>query len=355
MVCKGAGMTEQYRVGVTADVPSPNESIWFWDIGLDRLTAAGLKWEILVPAYDGRLVGLNRFDAVLSLGHQPFSQEAVAAAPRLKHVARLGAGYDGIDVDGLTAEGVVVTTTPDAARRPLALAAMTLLLAVSHRLVENHRTATSGRWSDRGQHRGVGLAGRTVGILGFGSVGADLAKLLAPIGVRLITNDRPSTRRRAAEHGMELVDLERLAAESDYLVVTAALTDSSRGLISAKFLASMKRTAYLINVARGGLVDQDALTTALREKSIAGAGLDVLEPEPPKPDEPLLAMDNVLVTPHALCWTADFTESVSTSAIEAIIDVAQGRRPTQVLNDAVYAAPVQRRPRHQQSATGTRR
>lgn len=326
-----------YRVGLTADCARPDGSTIFGDVGLHRLTDAGLTWDVL-PAVDGHVAPaevLAPYDAVLSFGHLHFSRELVAAAPRLLHVARFGAGYDGIDVTGLAAEGVVVTTTPLAVRRPLALAGLTLLLAVSHRLVENHRAATAGRWADRGRYRGAGLAGRTVGIVGLGGVGADLAGLLAPLGVRVIAADPYASVERAASLGVALVEVARLAAESDYVLVTAALTPETRHLVGAEFLAAMKPSAYVVNVARGGLVDQAALTTALRDGSIAGAALDVLDPEPPAAGDPLLTMDNVIVTPHALCWTADFTRDVATSAIEAIIDVAHGRPPAHPVDPSV--------------------
>lgn len=326
-----------YRVGLTADCARPDGSTIFGDVGLERLTDAGLTWDVM-PDVDGHAAPaevLAPYDAVLSFGHLHFSRDLVASTPRLLHVARFGAGYDGIDVAGLAAEGVVVTTTPLAVRRPLALAGLTLLLAVSHRLVENHRAATVGRWTDRGLYRGAGLAGRTVGIVGLGGVGADLAGLLAPLGVRVIAADPYASVERAASLGVALVEVGRLAAESDYVLVTAALTPETRHLVGAAFLAAMKPSAYVVNVARGGLVDQAALTAALRDGAIAGAALDVLDPEPPAAEDPLLAMDNVIVTPHALCWTADFTRDVATSVIEAIIDVAHGRPPVHAVDPGV--------------------
>lgn len=326
-----------YRIGLTADCAEPDGTTIFGDIGLFRLVEAGLSWEVM-PAVDGHVPAvdvLGRYDAVLSFGHLHFPRELVAATPRLVHVARFGAGHDGIDIGGLAAEGVVVTTTPQAVRRPLALAALTMLLAVSHRLVENHRAATSGRWTDRGRYRGAGLAGRTVGIVGFGGVGADLAGLLAPLGVRVIAADPFADADRAATLGVTLVDLGQLASAADYVVVTAALTPGTHHLIGAAFLAEMRSTAYLVNVARGGLVDQAALTEALLHGSLAGAALDVLDPEPPARDDPLLAMDNVIVTPHALCWTADFTRDVATSVVDALVDVAYGRPPAHPVDPGV--------------------
>lgn len=328
---------EEYVVGLSSDVTAPDGSTIFGDVGLDRLTDAGLRWEVMAPiaGHAPTAAELAPYDAVLSFGHWGYSRDVVAAAPRLKHVARFGAGFDGIDLAGLAAEGVVVTNTPNGVRRPLALAAMTLLLALSHRLVDNHRAAAAGRWADRGSYRGLGLAGRTVGIIGFGGVGADLAELIAPLGVQIVTVDRPSVRARQ-EAGelpdVELVTLDDLAARSDYVILTASLTPTSHHMVDADFLARMPATSYVINVGRGPLIDQAALTEALRTGSIAGAGLDVLEQEPPAADEPLLTMDNVIVTPHALCWTADFVRDVSGSVMDALIDVAHHRPPAHPLN-----------------------
>ncbi|SDD47588.1 Lactate dehydrogenase [Sanguibacter gelidistatuariae] len=328
---------DEYVVGLSSDVTAPDGSTIFGDVGLDRLTDAGLRWEVMAPiaGHAPTATELAPYDAVLSFGHWGYSRDVAAATPRLKHVARFGAGFDGIDLAGLADEGVVVTNTPDGVRRPLALAAMTLLLALSHRLLDNQRAVAEGRWRDRGSYRGLGLAGRTVGIIGFGSVGADLAELIAPLGVRIITVDRPSVRARqqAGElAGVELLSLDELAARSDYVILTASLTPSSHHMVDADFLARMPSTSYVINVGRGPLIDQVALTEALRTGSIAGAGLDVLESEPPTADEPLLAMDSVIVTPHALCWTADFVQDVAGSVMEALIDVANGRPPSHPLN-----------------------
>ena len=154
-------MTGTYRVGVTADSLRPDGSPVFGDVGLDQLREAGLEWDVMPSATADGLTPaiLDGYDAVLSFGHLPFSRVLVEEAPRLKHVARFGAGYDGIDLDGLADAGVVVTNAPLGARRPLALSALTLLLALSHRLVENHRAAATGRWEDLGLYRGMGVAG----------------------------------------------------------------------------------------------------------------------------------------------------------------------------------------------------
>lgn len=326
---------QPYLVGLTADCRyrEGGETLW-GNLHLERLDEAGLSWRLLPDVPHLSATELEGLDAVISFGHAPFSVDLVRALPKLRHVARYGAGYDGIDVEGLAGEGVVVTTTPGPVRRPLALTALTLLLASAHRLVENHRVTVEGRWhTDRGNHRGLGLPGRTVGIVGFGSVGSMLAELILRLGVdvTVICNDRRPDNPSANALGVECVDLPTLAGRADFVVSTAALTPQSRHMFDELFFAAMKSTAYFINVGRGGLVDQPALTAAIAGGGIAGAALDVFEPEPPEPSDPLLGLDSVIATPHALSWTNDFTAGVATSMVEAVIAAAGGEVPSTTL------------------------
>lgn len=328
-----------YKIGLTADGADAKGWTTFGDIGLGRLTEAGIEWETLPPMHDPDPALLDGFDCVLSFGHMPFGPDIARACPRLKHIARFGAGYDGIDVAALAAEGVVVTTTPEAVRRPVSTTALTLMLALATNLLDNHRVAASGDWSERGQHRGPGIAGRTVGIVGLGGIGLDFARLMQSFGVRLLGFNRRGATAESDALGVEIVDLATIARESDYVVLMLSLSDGTRGIIDRAFLQSMKPSAYVINVGRGGLVDQAALTEALASRQIAGAGLDVFDPEPPDPGDPLLKLDNVVLSPHALGWTADFTRDVSASVMESIIAVANGERAPKALDAQVYEQP----------------
>lgn len=326
-----------FTTAITADSARPDGSTIFGDIGLTRLEDAGIRWHVLenhadpIPQAD-----LDGVAAVLSLGHIGFGAETVSAAPDLELIARFGAGYETIDLDACTAAGVAVTNTPGAIRRPLALASLTMLLAVGHKLrMKDHITRT-GRWDDRENFRGASFEAKTLGIVGFGSVGSELARLAAPLGMTVLGNNRSGRSNVADELGVRLVDLDTLLRQSDYVVVTASLNASSRHLIDADKLALMKRSAFIINMGRGALIDQDALCTALREKRIGGAGLDVFDPEPIAPDDELLSFDSVTLAPHSLNWTEDFTRNVSASALGAIIDIAAGRRPETVLNPDVF-------------------
>jgi phosphoglycerate dehydrogenase-like enzyme len=333
-----AGTTRSpFTVAVTADAARPDGSSIHGDLGLGRFNEQGISWRVL-PSYTDPvpLADLSGVNAVLSLGHITFDSRTVDHAPDLKLIARFGAGYETIDLDACTRAGVVVTNTPDAIRRPLAVAGLTLLLALSHKLLAKDRLTRTSDWARREHYRGAPLVGQTVGIVGFGSVGAEFARLLAPIGLNVVGNNRSGRHSEAAALGVELLGLNELLERSDYVVLCAALTPETENLIDAAALARMKSSAYLINIGRGKLVDTDALRDALRRGGIAGAGLDVFEPEPLLPDDELLTFDNVVLSPHSLCWTEDFTRDVSASALSSILAVAAGERPANVLNPEVF-------------------
>lgn len=326
-------MKDTYVVGLTTDALHTDGTSMFGEINLTPLTSVGIDCQFVEIAHTPQTNdALAELDAVISFGHAPFDGDTARRLPRLKHVARFGAGYDGIDPVGLASEGVVVTTTPEAAREPMAQAGLTLLLACAHRLVENHQCVTAGKWADeRGRHRGIGLAGKTVGIVGLGSVGSLLAKYVRDLGGQVVASGRDASRSRAARIGVQFVDVMSLATTSDFVVVCTSLTEETRGMIGQEFLERMPSHGYLINIARGGLVDQKSLVAALAAHSIAGCALDVLENEPPSHDDPLLRMDNVIVSPHALCWTEQFTHDAWASVVSSVLAVASGVIPEEAL------------------------
>jgi D-3-phosphoglycerate dehydrogenase len=266
----------------------------------------------------------------------------VREAGRLALVARAGVGYDAIDVDALTERGIFLTITPDGVRRSMGAAALTLLLALGHRLVLRDRFTRGGRWVEESQELGVGLTGRTLGLIGLGNIGRELLALARPLGMRHLAADPYVEPAVALAHGAELVELERLLAEADFVCITCALSDQTRRLIDADKLALMKPTAYLVNVARGPIVDQRALTEALMTRAIAGAGLDVFEQEPIDPADPLLELENVILAPHAIGHTDQWALETGRSACAAILDVANGRLPRHVVNREVLEHPLLR-------------
>ncbi len=331
-------MNVPFRVGLTRDFLKPDGSVGFGDIGLDELAAAGVSWEFLPSLTADIPYDLARnYDGLFVLA--PKVTARTVGEGRLKIVARFGVGYDNIDVPACTEAGVLLTITPDGVRRPVAVAALTFILALSHKLLIKDRLTRAGRWEQRLDYNGQGLPGRSLGIIGLGNIGRELALLAKPFGMHLLACDPWASPPAAASAGVRLVSLEELLRTADFVCVMCALTEQTCQLLNAERLALMKPTAYLVNVARGAIVDQAALTRCLQERRIAGAGLDVFDPEPIAADDPLLELDNVILSPHALCWTDECFEQNGRSAVGSLLAMAAGRVPKHVVNRDALAHP----------------
>jgi phosphoglycerate dehydrogenase-like enzyme len=199
------------------------------------------------------------------------------------------------------------------------------------------RLTRTGRWAERTRFMGEGLVGKVVGSVGFGSIAQEAFRLLAPLDMVHLAYSPSKHPAEAAALNVHEVDLDTLLRESDYVCVNAPLTPSSRRMIGARELGLMKPTAYLINTGRGQIIDEPALYAALAEGRIAGAALDVFEQEPVSPDNPILKLDNVIVSPHSLCWTDECYRGIAESAFRAVVDVASGRRPDNLVNPAALS------------------
>lgn len=337
-------MTEcEFKVGLTSDFIGDDGRVRYGDIRLDLLDSApGVSWEFLDGHADeiGPEVAEN-YDGLIVLEPR-ITQRTFSGSgdSRLSIVSRFGVGYDSVDLDACTENGVVVSITPDASRRPVSTVALMLLLATGHKLLIKDRLTRTDRWDLRGRHMGVGVTGRTLGIIGLGNIGRDFARLVAPLEMKIIATDPYVDPSVAAGLGVELVSKDELMRRADFVVVTAALTEETRGMVGEAELAAMKPTAFLINVARGPIVDQAALTAALSQGGLAGAGLDVFEQEPPDPDDPLLKLDNVILGPHGLTWTDEAFRRVGEAAITAVLEVAAGRLPSVIVNRDVAESPA---------------
>ena len=316
------------KVGVSADVRGADGRPVYDLTLLDE--RADIDWEWMRSRRELEPADLASYDAIL-LFQQRVTAASLRGVERLRLIARVGVGVDNIDLDACTAAGVLVTTTPDSVRRPMAAGAMAFVLALAHRLPEMDRHVRAGGW-DRFAHVGMGLAGRTLGIVGLGNVGRELATLAAPFDLRILAADPFVTGPQA---GIELRPLDSLLAAADFVVVTCPLTKETYHLLDAERLALMKPTAYFVNIARGPVVDGAALADALASGRLAGAALDVFEPEPVRPDDPLLALDNVILAPHAVGLTDELFRLGGQSACRAVLAVADGRVPEFPLNPAV--------------------
>jgi phosphoglycerate dehydrogenase-like enzyme len=331
-------MEKPFRVGVTSDILDSRGEPAFGREPLKALDACQWEW---LPRGLKEITADHAatFDALYV--NSPRVPAAAVARPdlRLKLVARHGVGYDSVDVEAMTTAGVLVANTPLAVRRPVATIAMLFVLALSHRLFAKDRITREGNWPARLDLMGMGLTGRTLGVIGAGGIGKELFRISKPFELKLLAADPHAQARELQTLGARRVPLPELMRESDFVVVACLLNEETRRLVGARELALMKPTAYLINVARGPIVDERALYETLAARRIAGAGLDVFEQEPTPADNPILRLDNVIVTPHALCWTDELFASIARTAIAAVLAVRQGRPPEFVVDPAALAHP----------------
>jgi len=333
-------MAEKFRVALSSDFRKADGSPTYPDFDLTPLREApGVEMAFLESRNPLEASQLEDFDALILLAHR-FARESLPKSGRLAAVARFGVGYDTVDVDACTDAGIALVITPDGVRRPVAVSIVTLMLALTGKLMVKDRLTreAAAGFAKRSDYMGVGLVGRTLGALGIGNIGAELFRLVKPFDMKFIAHDPYADKKLAGELGIELVSLEDVFRRSDILSVSVPLNDETRHIVNAERFALMKPTAYLINTARGPIVDQKALTKVLQERRIAGAGLDVLEQEPPDPDDPILKLDNIILAPHALCWTDQCFSGNGAADVKAVLDVQHGREPRGVVNRAVLAS-----------------
>jgi D-3-phosphoglycerate dehydrogenase len=326
---------ETFRVALSSDFVLPDGRPAFPSFDLAPLDAdPRIEWGY-VPVRDGRIAAADMagVDALILLAGR-FDAASFPTDGRLALVARFGVGYDNVDVAACSANGTALAITPSGVRRPVAVAIMTFVLALSGNLLVKDRLTRAGPegWARRSAHMGMGLVGRTLGSVGMGNIGAELFRMAAPFGMRFVAHDPVADPGVARELGVELVALDEVFRRSDFVCVNCPLTEETRGLVNAARIALMQPTAFLINTARGPIVDQAALTAALAEGRIAGAGLDVFESEPSDAADPLFRLDNVIVTPHSLCWTDQCFADIGAADLRAVQAVIDGRVPEGIVN-----------------------
>ncbi|MCI0678736.1 MAG: hypothetical protein L0Z63_06815 [Actinobacteria bacterium] len=241
----------------------------------------------------------------------------IEAAPLLRAVARAGAGVDNVDVESATRRGVAVFNAPGGNTIAAAELTMALMLSVVRRVAEADRSVREGRW-DRATLQGVELRGRILGLVGAGRIGGEVAKRARAFGMAVIAYDPYLSPMRAAAVGVTLVDLDRLLETSDMISLHVPLNEETRGLIGEEALGRMKKSAFLVNVARGGVVDETALAGALADGVIAGAALDVYSTEPLSGDSPLRRAPNLVLTPHLGASTREAQVGVAREVAVAV-------------------------------------
>ena len=278
---------------------------------------------------------LEGVDALILLD-ELFSRDSIPSDGRLSIVARFGVGFDSVDVTACTANGIAVGITPDGVRRPVAVSVLTFILALAGRLLEKDALVRSHHdFSIRGPYMGQGLVGKTLASVGLGNIGAEIFRLCQPLDMNFIAHDPWADSAVAVDLGVELVDLDAVFQQGDFVTLNTPYSPETHHLVNSERLALMKPSAYLINTSRGGVVDQTALVESLKLGAIAGAGLDVFDPEPPQPNEPLLELDNVILAPHALCFTEQCVAGIGANDIRIILSIKQGEVPDGLVDSAV--------------------
>jgi D-3-phosphoglycerate dehydrogenase / 2-oxoglutarate reductase len=306
------------------------------DVRLDRLeneSAEETAAPILAVAHAYQ-IGAARDELAR---HFHAERHLLARAPNLLIVSSNGAGYDPVDVEACTAAGVLVVNQSGGNANSVAEHALGMLLTLSKRIIEGDRALRRSSGVNRNALMGAEAQGKTIGIVGIGHVGRRIAELCNGLfAMKVLAYDPYLSPAEIAARGAEKVELDELLRRSDYVSISCPLTRDNRGMIGAREFAAMQPHAYFITTARGFIHDESALVEALRDKRIAGAGLDVWAKEPPPPDHPLLQFDNVLASPHTAGVTREARANMGRIAAEQILATLDGQRPPRIINPEVW-------------------
>jgi len=307
--------------------------------GLEAEAVTSLKkaHEVDVKELDASqlLQAIPAYDALIVRSRTKVTKDVLARASSLKVVGRAGVGVDNIDVKEATARKVLVVNAPTASSVSVAELAIGHMLSLSRYLAAADRSVKEGKWEKK-KFEGHELFEKTLGLVGSGRIGAEVAKRAQAFGMRVLSYDPYLPPEAAAKFGISLVDLATVLGQSDYVSIHAVLTPETKGMIGAPELAKMKRTAYLVNCARGEIVQAAALADALKAGTIAGSALDVFEKEPPT-ESPLLGAPNMVFTPHLGASTHEAQARAGAIIADQILKALEGEKPDFLVNPAVYA------------------
>lgn len=322
-----------FKLGLSKDLLDASGNPSFGSGPMEILDKeAGIEYEFLPESVSEITPDIMAsYDGLYVNSPQVTAHSVSRADCRVKIVARHGVGYDSVDVKALADKGIITTNTPVAVRRPVAVAALTFVFALAGRLITKDKLTREGRWHQRTSHMGLGLTTRTLGVIGAGGIGQELLALAKPFGWRMLASDPHVATSRIEALGADHVSTETLLSQSDFVVCSLILNAQTRHFLNAKRLALMKKQAYLINMARGPVIDEVALIHALQSGALAGAALDVFEQEPVAHDNPLLKMENVLLTPHSLCWTDECFDHIAREGLGCVVSFANGRMPLSIV------------------------
>ena len=310
-----------FKVGISGDLLNSNNEPCF---GIEPLNLLKNRDDIEVFWMDKKIIELDtditsKFDAIL-LNLPKANANCVSNSNcKLKIISRFGVGFDTVDIKAMKNKNIVVTNTPNAVRRPVAVAALTMIFAAAGKLLQKDHLVRHGNWNDRSNYMGLGLTKKTLGVIGVGNIGSETIELSKPFFNNILAYDPFKSEKQISEIGATKVDMFQLANKSDFIVILCNLDSNTKGMIQNDFFLKMKKSAYIFNLSRGPVINEKHLENALQEKEIAGAGLDVTDKEPLQTDSKLLKYENVIITPHALCWTDECFNDIATEAINSIL------------------------------------
>jgi len=331
-------MKHGFRVAFTADCFDDAGQPKFRDFGLSVLDESPAMKVSRFDEHSAEITPQQIADAqgVIVLT-PPVTADSLAGCDDLLAIGRFGVGYDSVDVDACTASDVLAMITAGAVDRPVAEATIGWMLALTHQMHAKDRLVRTGRWDERTRYMGCELRDRTLGVVGLGGIGKTLVSLLRGFGMREPIAFDPFVSAEVFEQlGVRSVELDELLAEADFVSLHCPLTNKTQGLIGAAELQRMKRDAYLLNTARGGIVDEDALFEALRDGRIAGAALDCFADEPVTEPHRFGELENVILAPHSIAWTAELFRDIGCTACQSMLDLSIGKRPAGVLNPELF-------------------
>ena len=299
--------------------------------GLTILRAPDAKPQTVEPL-------MAQADAIVLRTGIKMSEALLAGADRLMTISRTGAGFDNVDIPAATRKGIIVSSSLGSNTTTVAEHVLALILALSKRLSALDRELRKGNFRIRYAYLPGDLRDKTLGVVGFGRIGREVARAChAAFGMKVVAHDEylPEEARKTCPAWVEFTGLEELCRRADVITIHVPMTAETRGLINRRLLSVMRPGSFIINTSRGGVIHETELAEALRSGTIAGAGLDVFDEEPPRPDNPLLGLDNVILTPHAAALTRECVVRMAVLGAERVVDLFQGFLPDNVANPEV--------------------
>jgi len=326
-----ARMKSRYKIFVTEPLPE-------LEVGLKPLRCiAEIK---CLKEFTGKVLAkdIRDVDAIVA-GDARITRKSLEGVQRLKVIGRYGVGVDSVDLDACTEKRIIVFNAPGLNAVSVAEHAIGMMIAISKRFLLSDKLVRTGMWGEKIRYMNTELSKKTVGIIGLGDIGRLVAKMVKASEMKVLAYDPYVSKEKAMEAHAHLVDLRTLLRESDFVSIHCPLTDKTRGIIGEDELRLMKKTAILINTARGDIVREEALYRALKEGWIAGAGIDVFEREPLITKHPFIELDNILLSPHSASWTTEAVRRIAICVGENIMKVFKGQLPENIVNKRVLEKP----------------